>query len=200
MPKTIAVFDFDDTLVKGDSFKPFLIFVAGWPASLLALADTLLLFVVRCWKNRHDPVVLDFRTFLKAEMMRRTLKGHRTDKLGPIHGKMLNWRTWNEEMKQALLDHKANGAHIVVASGGLDLYLRELLKDLPVDAVICTEVGVDGNVITGEMTSGNCVRERKAEMVADYMAQHGPFDVSWGYGNYPHDVPMLNLMQHRVLV
>ncbi len=62
--------------------------------------------------------------------------------------------------------------------------------------MICTTV----DIATGAMTSGNCVRRHKAEMVAEYMASHGPFGNSWGYGNLPHDLPMLELMKNRIVI
>jgi phosphoserine phosphatase len=99
-----------------------------------------------------------------------------------------------------LFDHHAKGHTIVIASGGLDLYLPALVKDLPPCAVICTEMEIKDGIITGEMTNGNCVRQRKAELVAAYMAAHGPFDASWGYGNFPHDLPMLELVKYRTIV
>ncbi|MDD3371960.1 MAG: haloacid dehalogenase-like hydrolase, partial [Alphaproteobacteria bacterium] len=68
------------------------------------------------------------------------------------------------------------------------------------DALICTDIGVENGVITGDMIHGNCVRLKKAERVEAWLAEHGPFDESFGYGNYPHDVPMLNLVKHRIIV
>ena len=198
--RTIAVFDFDDTLVKGDSFFPFLCYVAGWPKTLLALTDTLTLYALRYAKNKNDPAIADYRTFVKSELLQRLLKGIPASQIQSGIERLRKWVKWNPPMRQALLDHHAEGHHIVVASGGLDLYLRELLKDLPVDALLCTNIGIENGKVTAIMTSGNCVRERKADMVAAYIKQHGPFEDSWGYGNYPHDVPMLSLVKNRILV
>jgi phosphoserine phosphatase len=100
----------------------------------------------------------------------------------------------------ALREHNAAGDVIVIASGGLNLYLPELLIDVPHAALICTDIGMQNNVATGEMINGNCVRLRKAERVSEWLAANGPFGESFGYGNYPHDVPMMNLVKHRIIV
>jgi phosphatidylglycerophosphatase C len=198
--KGIAVFDFDHTLIVGDSMIPFLAYVAGWPRGLLALAEAVFLFVVRYIKNPRDPALADRRTFLKAHLLQRLLAGRKLDTLAPAIAKLRDWQKWNAHVKRALLDHAAHGRCIVIASGGLDLYLPELLKELPAHTLICTQVEVKDGVIAGAMPVGNCVRLRKAELVGEYLAQNGPFVESWGYGNFPHDVPMLDLVEHRVIV
>jgi phosphatidylglycerophosphatase C len=197
---TVAVFDFDGTLIKGDSLGPFLIAAAGTPRAFFALMEAAALAALRYSKNKHDPELRDLRTFIKAHLLRRLLKGKSTGQLAPAIEKLKLWLQWNEAVRQKLLDHHAKGHHIVIASGGLDLYLPELVKEVPHNALLCTRVELKDGPITGEMPAGNCVRQRKAEVVKDYLAVHGPFAESWGYGNFPHDVPMLNLLKHRIIV
>lgn len=88
---------------------------------------------------------------------------------------------------------------MVIASGGLDLYLPTVLKAVPYDELICTRAEVTG-ALTGAMVGGNCVRARKAAMVQDWLDRHGRFEDSWGYGNAPHDLPMMALMKNRVVI
>jgi phosphatidylglycerophosphatase C len=99
-----------------------------------------------------------------------------------------------------LQEHYDQSHHVVIASGSLDLYLPELVKTLPHHALLCTKIEVVNGIATGVMSEGNCVRQGKADHVAAYLKQHGPFGESWGYGNFPDDVPMMNLLRHRVIV
>jgi len=193
---TIAVFDFDHTLVLGDSFFPFLGYVAGWPRTIFALKSALFLGF---WDG-HKKEASDVRTYVKSQLMQRLLAGRRPEKLAKALDKLHAWQKWNAPIKQKLMEHAEQGHHIVIASGGLDLYLPALLKSVPYDALICTQAEVKNGVITGAMANGNCVRERKAELLAQYLAANGPFTDSWGYGNLPHDLPMLNLLKHRIIV
>jgi phosphatidylglycerophosphatase C len=193
---TIAVFDFDNTLVLGDSFFPFLAYAAGWPRALIALKDALFFTV---WDS-HKPEATDKRTYIKAFLMRRLLTGRKPKDLEKAIGKLCIWEKWNEPIKRKLMEHHEAGHHIVIASGGLDIYLSALLKDVPYNALICTEAEVKDDVLTGRMANGNCVRARKAELVAQYIAAHGPFENSWGYGNLPHDLPMLKLLKQQIVV
>ena len=194
--KTIAVFDFDGTLVQGDSFWFYLIYACGLWSTFWAVRKSFFLLV---WLA-HKPETHDKRKFIKQQLIDRLLVGRKVESLKRPAEKLRVWRQWKEPIHQALLDHYAKGHHVVVASGGLDLYLPELLKDIPYHGLICTQIGLKNGKVTGEMVNGNCVRERKAELVAEYIKQHGPFDDSWGYGNLPHDLPMLGLMKQQIIV
>ena len=198
--RALAVFDFDDTLVEGDSLWPFLVHVAGLPRAASALLEALLCFVFRRARDKNDPALADFRTFVKARLLKRLLAGRRTDSLGPAIERLRRWRRWNEPVRRALLERAQEGCAIVIASGGLDLYLPALLADLPPHALICTKMEVENGLITGAMASGNCVRAEKAKCLKAWIAAHGPFSASWGYGNFPHDLPMLELVERRVIV
>ena len=198
--RTIAFFDFDHTLIEGESFWAFLSLVAGWPRTITAFLEGLWLYWKRKDKNPKDPEIQDMRTFIKAHLMEKLLAGRKATELSPAIKQLHGWMKWNPRMRKALLDHHAKGHHIVIASGGLDLYLMDLLEDLPHDAVICTQVAIKDGIVTSEMITGNCVRQLKAELVAEYIERRGPFGESWGYGNLPHDLPMLQLLKHQIIV
>ncbi len=190
---TIAVFDFDGTLVKGDSLWPFLLAAAGAVDCALGLAEGAL----RLASRRDDE---DSRTAVKSALLERTLRGKTVEELKPALAALRHWSQWKDDTVARLRAHHAAGHHVVIASGGLDLYLPSLLADLPHHALICTAMEVKDGSLTGRMASGNCVRRKKAEMVAEHMAAREPFADSWGYGNYPHDIPMMELMKNRVVV
>jgi HAD superfamily hydrolase (TIGR01490 family) len=195
--KRVAIFDFDHTLITGDSFMPYLAHVAGKARTGAALAEALLALG---WRQARGKLGGDARSFIKDRLLRRLLAGRRRDHLRSAAIKTRLWQKENEHVMRRLRDHHAKGDVIVIASGGLDLYLPELLLNIPHDALICTDIGVRNGIVTGDMINGNCVRLRKAARVAQWLADNGPFDESYGYGNYPHDVPMMNLVKHRIIV
>lgn len=195
-PRSIAVFDFDHTLILDDSFWSYLGLAVGWPATILAFLKAIGALLVT---QQHDKL-LDIRTFFKAQLLERLLKGRTLSDFEVPSHRLRQRLRWNEPILKKLLEHAASGHRIVIASGGLSLYLPLLLKEIPHEALLCTEVGVNNGVITGVMTKGNCVRECKAERLKEYLQQIGPIGESWGYGNMPHDLPMLNLLQHRLIV
>ncbi len=197
----LAVFDFDDTLIEGDSLWAFLSYAGGGALRLsAAYAEASARAAWDDWRGERKRRGESSRTLLKEHMLRRLVAGKSCDSLGPAVMRLRDWRRWKEPMRQALLDHHAQGHHVVIASGSLSLYMPRLIDDLPHHALICSDVAVVDGVVEGSLPNGNCVRKRKAERVAAYMREHGPFGESWGYGNAPHDVPMMDLMTHRVAV
>jgi HAD superfamily hydrolase (TIGR01490 family) len=195
--KKVAIFDFDNTLIEGDAFVPFLTYASNVFLVYATAFEALVRFALRRAQSRPTE---SLRTFVKSILLRRILKGKRPEDLIKAVAKTRAWQKFNEPTLKTLCEHHKNGDTVVVASGSLDLYLPELLHEVPYDAFICTDVEVKDGVITGEMINGNCVRRCKAERVKAWLKEHGPFDESFGYGNYPHDVPMLNLVQHRVII
>jgi phosphatidylglycerophosphatase C len=194
--RTVAVFDYDNTLVNGDSLWPFLLAAAGWRRAAAALLKALLsLFPASVCGG-----VGDYRTFIKQRLLISLLRGKRLEELKPAVEKMRRWPRVKKGQMDALLKHHAAGHLVVIASGSLDIYLHALLEKIPHHAVICTEMEVKDGVLTGLMSSGNCVRAKKAERVAAWLALNGPFENSYGYGNAPHDLPMLHLLKHEAVV
>jgi HAD superfamily hydrolase (TIGR01490 family) len=181
--KTVAIFDFDDTLVKGDSLLPFVVGIAGWPLALKALARALF---------KPAPGMPDRKTAIKAAWLATTLAGVPLEKVRAVAHEMKAWPKWKSEIKSALLKHKAEGATIIVATGALDLYIHALLEGLPVDVVFCTEMERVGGKLTGRLLNTNCVRKEKARRVKAWLNEHQPF-TSYGYGNAPSDLPFLAL-------
>jgi phosphatidylglycerophosphatase C len=195
--RTVALFDFDHTLITGDSFWPFLMAASGRGATAVALGGALTDFArhrLRAEKTES------LRTFVKGILLRRLVAGRSPGDFASAAEHTRQWQTENPAIMRRLRAHHAAGDIVVIASGGLDLYLPALLRDVPHHALICTEIGIENGILTGAMINGNCVRLKKAERVRDWLATNGPFDESFAYGNYPHDLPMMELVRHRIIV
>jgi len=192
---SVAIFDFDGTLIAGDSLLPFLELTAGRTRARVAL-----LRAVRHAMFTRRPGE-DVRTRVKAGLLARTLTGVPVERAQAAAEKLSKWVRWHAPMLDALKRHADRGDRVVVATGALALYMPDLLKDLPVHHLMATELEVADGRFTGRMCGGgNCVREEKARRVADFLAAEGPFAETHGYGNRPSDLPFLALMQHPTIV
>lgn len=198
--KPLAVFDFDHTLVKDDSMWQFFVLLAGWPQTALAFTKAVANFAWLHFVRQENRNPVDRGTFLKQQMLQQLIAGKTLKHCAEAAARLKDTLRWDEKMRATLQDHYDKGHHVVIASGSLDLYLPHLLQGLPHHALLCTEIAVSVDVATDVMSKGNCVRDGKAARVAAYMSENGPFGESWGYGNFPDDVPMMNLMKYRVIV
>lgn len=198
MSRGVAIFDFDGTLVQGDSLVPFVERLVGRRKARTAF----LLSVQRALRQaaRRPGPGFDIRTAVKTGFLARTLKGVPVTRAQDAATALRPWLRWHPPLLDTLRRHADKGDRVVVATGALALYMPALLDGLPVDALLATELECKDGVLTGHLSGGNCVREEKARRVTAYLAEHGPFTATWGYGNRPSDLPFLALMQHPTVV
>jgi hypothetical protein len=95
---SIAFFDFDGTLAKGDSLWPFLIAVKGWPRCLIALGLAVLAYL-------FTPPGCDRRTVVKDRLLKGVLGGVRLRDLGPAIERMRRYPEWTEGENFSLIEH-----------------------------------------------------------------------------------------------
>ena len=194
----VAFFDFDGTLVRGDSLPMFIAEVIGKRRTHLAFADA-----IRSAGHRHlrgrGPGV-DFRGSVKAILLKRTLRGLSLADAHAAAERLAAKLRWHTPILQALRDHRRAGRRVVVATGALDVYMPFLLKGEAVDDLLATEMEVRDGRLTGSLATGNCVRDDKAGRVRAWLSANGPVGETWGYGNRPSDLPMLALLDKRVVV
>ncbi|MEI8395457.1 MAG: HAD-IB family hydrolase [Rhodospirillaceae bacterium] len=194
----IALFDFDGTLIAGDSLPAFLIELGGrvrlgcvlLPAVIGALVGHLI----------GRPPGVDLRGSIKALLLRSTLAGVPIAEIEAAARRLKERLRWLEPQVDVLKAHAAAGRRIVVASGALDIYLRILLEGLPVHDIMATAMEIRDGVVTGRLAGENCVRAAKAEQVQAYLAAYSGRRPSWGYGNRPDDLAMLALVDHPTVV
>lgn len=187
-----ALFDFDDTLARGDSILPYLMYCirrgkapktqllraacgyVRWllnPASASGAKKSTLTFIKGMKQDDMDELARDF---FRESQSRRFFQ----DGLKEL------WRLRGE------------GYRILVVSASAEVYMRVLPEFLPVDAVLCTACPVDADgCYTGEV-GDNCKGDEKPRRIEAYLkTQQLRLDKSrsCAYGDSPSDAPMLLL-------
>ena len=194
----VAFFDFDGTLIHGDSLLLFVAEVIGRRRAHLALADAIRSACHRHLRGRGPGC--DLRGSIKAVLLKRTLRGLPLADAHAAAHRLVRTLRWYGPSLEALHAHRRAGRRVVVATGALDVYMPTLLDGLAVDDLLATGMEVADGRLTGRMCTGNCVRADKASRVSAWLAAHGPFGETWGYGNHPSDRPMLALLDRPVVV
>jgi phosphatidylglycerophosphatase C len=196
-PAAIAIFDFDDTLIEGDSLWPFLCLVLSPLKTTGVFIKAFLALAIRPSRWAHEP-----RGYVKERVLAVALCGRTQKELTAIIPHLGQQTKWKSAIVNKLHDHHREGHLILIASGGLDLYLPVLLSDIPYHHLLCSEVDftTDGHA-TGKLRQGNVVRQEKARRVAEFLKGFtGKKIPVYGYGNAPHDLPMLALCDHQTIV
>ena len=191
--RKFAFFDFDGTLIPGDSIATFvryarkrgimprkaffraLLAAAGYVLGLVGAADS---------KN----AALRFRMKLSPADREALDRDFVRDCLLP--------RVYPQG--QACLDlHRQAGRETVLVTASTENYMRMIADELGFSALLATPLNPDGTV--GE----NCKGEEKPRRIRAWLRQQGmeaDFAASYAYGDSKSDLPMLLLCGHPVQV
>ncbi|MEO7401314.1 MAG: HAD-IB family hydrolase [Polaromonas sp.] len=196
-PVAVAAFDFDGTLTRRDTFTPFLARGLGWPRFLWALlrcSPWLLAYALRLVPNH----------VAKARLMRATLSGRSSAEMQDWTARWLAYdfpgqlQDWT---MTRLAWHRQAGHCCVLVSASPDIYLRRVAEQLGFDALICTEMAVEGGRLTGLMRTPNCHGEQKVLRLNAWLSER--FGLAsfagmtlYAYGDSWGDKPMLRLAGH----
>lgn len=197
-PTAFVFTDFDDTLARGDSILPYLIYCIRRGLAprrqFLKAAVAFLRWKLQPSTGRAaKEVTLSYIAGRTVEEM----DGIARDFFREVQSKRF-FREGMSEMQRL----REQGVRIVVVSASSDVYMRVLPEFLPCDEVICTVCEVKDGVYTGRVGK-NCKGEEKVARISAWLDEQGlTIDkaASSGYGDSPSDAPMLLLTGSPVLV
>jgi phosphatidylglycerophosphatase C len=189
----VAAFDFDGTLVRGDSLPGFLTRLLGRRRFSRVLAEAAPAMLVGYQQTGRDGS--------KAALLRRALAGQawsHVSAVGEDFGTRLAGRI-RPQMVKRLAWHRQEGHRQVLVSASLAVYLEPFGRIAAFDDVIATrlETGSDGR-LTGRLDGPNVRAQQKALLLR---AALGPAPVEvWAYGNSAGDREMLQMADHPMRV
>ena len=188
--KTIALFDFDGTLMKGDSFVPFLFSIHGTFSALTMLSIASPILIKAGIKKGMDGMKEkfielffgDFETALFYQPAKDLFDKYIHKRLIPQAIEKLKW-------------HQSEGHTVVICSASPDVYMNKVAEKLNVDLLVCTKLEQKGGIYTGKYDGKNCNFEQKVVMLKEKI-NFLDYDEIYAYGNAPGDKEMLK-MAHK---
>ena len=180
----IAAFDFDGTLVPGDSLPRYLIRLLGRRrfASALSASGPAMAAAYRSSGRDGAKAALLLRAVAGVDAERATAVGESFSRVlaGQVRPGMSERIEW----------HRGQGHRLVLVSASLGLYLIPFGRLRDFDEVIATalEVGPDGR-LTGRLMGANVRAAQKAVLLKDWIGEV-PATV-WAYGDSRGDREML---------
>ncbi len=158
----VAAFDFDGTMIRGDSFMPFLVQAVG-PRKFGQI-------VIRSSASTAQAYRLGRRDASKAVLVRRLLAGYPADRLaelGQRYSVLLAQRV-RPFMNERVAWHQGQGHRLVIVSASLEVYLRPTGRALGFDQVIATQLEVDADgLLTGRLRGANVRGAEKSSPAAE---------------------------------
>ena len=186
----LALFDFDGTVTRVDTFRPFLRYSAS---STRLFCGTLLL----------APMIAAYRAGVIAAPRMRAAAALACFRGRPVAEVQAQGRRYSETLSDLMQDqarerlrwHERKGDHIVVVSASLEPYLKPWCESRGFD-LICTELASTNGVLTGGYLGGDCTGPEKARRVRTR------FDLSkyravYAYGDSDEERALLRLAHKR---
>lgn len=189
-PVVLAVYDFDGTMIPGDSIVAYLRF--AFRRGCLSLPALI--------RAGMSGLMSRFGLISPGEAKARALRFHsalapeKSAGLDSDFAEILLKRLRPDALTRMAGDNAA-GRRIVLLSASTDNYMHPLAERLGVDALICTRLD--------DLPEGNCRGAAKAERLNAWLKKQGleaDFPASAAYGDSLSDEPVLALMGHPVLV
>lgn len=189
----VAAFDFDGTLVPGDSLIAFLASLLGRRSFALAGAACAPAMALAYRASGRDGS--------KAALLARCLAGVPADAArdaGVIYGDRLARRV-RPAMADRIGWHRDQGHRLVLVSASLRTYLEPFAAATGFDHVIATTLEEDSSgLLTGRLLGFNVRGAEKASRLGDYLG--GQSVELWAYGNSAGDRELLAMADHPTMV
>lgn len=191
--KNLALFDFDGTLCKKDSFTGF-IFFALKKRHIVKQGIKILPWIQAYFLNIYPANAMRIRLF---QSMFSDMNAQELAKIAAEYSKQLI-PSLDQDLHKQLLRHQENGDDVVIVSASIDLYLNEIAKFLEVD-LICTHTEVVNNHFTGSYSTLDCSSEqKKIRILEKYNLEN--YAAVYAYGNTKEDLDMLSLADYPYMV
>ena len=187
----LALFDFDGTITRTDTFTPFLRYAVR-PAR--QAAGSVLL----------SPLLVAYKTGVVTGTTARPIAARfgfqgenasRVRALGNQYAREVLPGVVRRRARERIAWHRQRGDAIVVVSASLDVYLQWWCESMHLD-VICTRLEERNGRLTGRYLGGDCSGREKLRRIRDrYDVARYP--VVYAYGDTAEDREMLGLAQER---
>ena len=199
MLRKYALFDFDDTLIRGDSIVKMCLFafrrglIAPWElVKITGLSVLYLCGLTTAQKSKEAAMhFLSGKSETEVEKLAEE-----------FCEKVLLPRLYQDGVKE-LKEKAESGCEVWLISSSPAFYLQPLMKHLPITGVIGTRMHVLNGMYTGQMAGENCRGVEKPLRLAEVLASRGDmldYSQSCAYGDSAGDAPMLALCANKVAV
>ncbi len=189
----IAIFDFDGTLTRHDTFIPFLFHCFGTIKVLkgfLFYSPFIFAYLLKIIpnyeaKNRIVKYFFLNQNIEDIEKLSESFVNQKIKKfLRPNVYKKLKW-------------HQKRNHTIILISASLEMYIRPWAKNLNIDYIECTELQTAGNKFNGLIKGINCHGEEKVKRIKNILKNKTNSFELFGYGDSKSDLLYINFCNHK---
>ncbi len=195
---TLAIFDLDNTLLRGDSDHAWGQFLVE---NRVVDGESYRRENERYYAQ-YQAGTLDILEFLAFAL--RPLAMRDLDTLRAWHRRFLQEkiRPMVTDPARALVEsHRARGHTLVIITATNSFVTAPIAAEFGIQHLIATEAEMRDGHYTGNVRGVPCYREGKVTRLKAWMAEHGEtLEDSWFYSDSHNDLPLLSIVNHPVAV
>jgi HAD superfamily hydrolase (TIGR01490 family) len=193
--EVIAVFDFDGTLLAGDSFFRFITWRRdrlGIARDLFVTSPLLAFYLLRLVGNERHKMALFARRFagMRIEDFETLGKAFAADQLPTMIRK---------EALKCLCAHKDQGHRIIVVSASLETWIKPWADAHKVDMLLASRPEVSQGRLTGCLEGVNCFGPEKTKRLFSTLSKDRSSYEIYAYGDGRGDFDLLAAADHAFL-
>ncbi|MDQ9022242.1 HAD-IB family hydrolase [Acinetobacter sichuanensis] len=191
--KNLALFDFDGTLCKKDSFTGF-IFYALSKRHIVKQGIKILPWIQAYYLKVYPADAMRPKLF---KAMFKDADADEILELAEEYSTRLMAQL-DPAIYQQLLIHQENGDDVVLVSASIDIYLEAICQILNID-LICTGTEIKNGLFTGSYSTLDCSCDQKRLRVLEKYDLN-QYNKIYAYGNSEEDLDMLSLADFKYMV
>lgn len=192
--KNLALFDFDGTLCKKDSFSRFFFFALS-KGHIMQRGIKILPWIMAYYLRQYPAHLMRPKLF---HAMLSHVACSPLENIAVQYAQSLLQQQLDPHLYQQLLQHQALGDDVVLVSASIDIYLKPIAQALAID-LICTETEIQQQHYSGRYLSADCSgQQKKIRILQQYDLSN--YQSIYAYGNSEEDLAMLTLADFPYLV
>ncbi|MDD8049373.1 MAG: HAD family hydrolase [Thomasclavelia sp.] len=193
MKTKVALFDFDRTIIHGDSGSYLLsYYIKKHPLSVFRLLQVGILYIGYLLHFCKINAAKTKWLFPIDKMSEEEIEEFYDSKVA-IH--------YYDNVVERIKELHEEGYYIIICSASVEAYLKYC--KLPVDKIIGTRtLDIDGK-LSGRMIGLNCKDNEKVIRINEVLLDNHisiDYNNSYAYSDSKSDIPMLNLVKHRIRI
>lgn len=191
--QNLALFDFDGTITRGDSFFRFILYTIKRTkllSGIILLSPQLISYMCGIISNEKVKQIV-FRYFFSGWLLQdiETISYRFVNEIIPSMCK--------ENVLERLRWHLIRNHRIVIVSASFEFYLKPFCENFSVE-LLGTQIQVSEGRITGSFSSLNCYGAEKVSRILSHLNLNEYY--VYAYGNSRGDFNMLELADESFLV
>lgn len=192
--QTLALFDFDSTLCKIDSFTGFIFFAL--PKWQIIMRGMIILPWIIAYYLKLYPAHL-----MRPKLFKQMFKGQKQYQItaaASAYARQLVEQHLSSDLYAQLRQHQVCNHQVVLVSASVNVYLAPLCERLKIQ-LICTELDDTQQKMTGLYSTPDCSHHQKKIRILKTLNIE-QYTTIYAYGNSDEDSAMLSLAKYSYLV